>query len=134
MTTANINTAIAFATTKIATQIEQAMLILIEPRLDECVAEYQSNGRVVTAYYMAVQKGWIDTAHEAKYRAGLVMDYRKLRETANKYPHGAEYRTYLLGQMDALHECLRFWDSDMNTAMGHCPKAVDELIDKLLTE
>jgi len=120
--------------TKIATQIDQAMVELMQPVLDECVAEYISNGKIMTAHYMAVKKGWIDTAHEAKYRAGLVMDYRKLRETANKYPHGAEYRTYLLGQMDALHECLRFWDSDMNTAMGHCPKAVDELIDKLLTE
>jgi hypothetical protein len=115
-------------------QIESAMLALMTPVLDECAAEYQKNGRRLTCYMDNVQKGWRESAIEAKYRAGLIEDYRKLWETAAKYPNGAEYRAYLESQMDAVWMALRHWNSDVMCAMGHTSRPVDSLIARLLAE
>ncbi len=118
----------------ITKQLMAAMATLMYPVMDAVTEEYHANGRVLTGYMGSVQKGVGSIQSEATYKAGLIETYRKLRETAAKYPKNAEYRIYIEWQMDSLEESLRFWDSDMVTAMGHCPKAVDELIDRLLTE
>ena len=119
---------------EITKQLLAAMATLMHPVMDEATEEYQANGRVITAYIQSVQRGVGSIQTEATYKAGLIETYRKLREVAAKYPKGAEYRTYIEGQMDSLEESLRFWDSDMVTAMGYYPKAIDELLDRLLAE
>jgi hypothetical protein len=118
----------------IADQIEHAMLTLMTPVLDECAAEYQANGRMLTAHMQNVQNGWRESTIEAKYRAGLIEDYRKLRETAAKYPKNAEYRDYIESQMHEVERWLGHWNSDLVTAMGYSPKPVDDLIARLLAE
>jgi hypothetical protein len=110
------------------------MLTLMTPVLDECAAGYQSNGRRLTCYMDNVQKGWRESTIEAKYRAGLIEDYRKLRETAAKYPKGAEYREYIESQMHEVERWLSHWNSDVMCAMGHNSRPVDDLINRLLAE
>jgi hypothetical protein len=115
-------------------QIEHEMLALMQPLLDECAAEYQANGRVLTAYMQNVQNGWRESTIEAKYRAGLIEDYRKLAATAAKYPKGAEYREYIESQMHEVERWLSHWNSDVMCAMGNTSRPVDALINRLLAE
>jgi hypothetical protein len=115
-------------------QIESAMLALMQPVLDECAAAYAENGRRLTCYMDNVQKGWRETTIEAEYRAGLVEDYRKLRDTAAKYPKNAEYRDYIESQMHEVERWLSHWNSDVMTAMGNTSRPVDDLINRLLEE
>jgi hypothetical protein len=115
-------------------QIEHEMLALMQPVLDECAEGYAANGRRLTCWMQSVQNGWRESEHEAKYRAGLIEDYRNLRKTADKYPKGAEYRTYIESQMRDLAHRLSQWDSDVMAAMGNTSRPVDALIDRLLAE